>query len=160
MAGIVETVAAEFGDLSAVQAAQLVTRLMVAGLLGGLLGWERHRAGSRPGRGPTSSSPSGRGVHTVPLHSGFSPDGVSRILQGLVAGIGFLGAGCIIKADAEGHVHGLTTAAGLWFTAAVGTAAGLGRLGSAIVLGLLGWFTLTILGKWEQRADRRNERRH
>ncbi len=52
---------------------------------------------------------------------------MSRVIQGVVAGIGFLGAGTILKnTDGdEGHVKGLTTAAGLWMTAAIGVAAGL-----------------------------------
>ena len=68
------------------------------------------------------------------------------------AGIGFLGAGCIWKDDTEGRVEGLTTAAGLWLTAAIGAAAGMGREVSALLIGLTGLFALTILGRWEVRA--------
>ena len=77
---------------------------------------------------------------------------MTRVIQGLVTGIGFLGAGCIWKDDTEGRVEGLTTAAGLWLTAAVGTAAGLGREVSALLIGLTGLFALTVLGRWEVRA--------
>jgi putative Mg2+ transporter-C (MgtC) family protein len=73
---------------------------------------------------------------------------VTRILQGLVAGIGFLGAGCIWKDDTEGRVEGLTTAAGLWLTAAVGAAAGMGREVSALLVGAAGLFALGVLGRW------------
>jgi uncharacterized membrane protein YhiD involved in acid resistance len=49
------------------------------------------------------------------------------VLQGLLAGVGFLCAGAILKLEREAQVHGLTTAAGVWMTAAIGIAAGLGR---------------------------------
>jgi putative Mg2+ transporter-C (MgtC) family protein len=73
-----------------------------------------------------------------------------------VAGVGFLGAGCIIKGDREAQVQGLTTAAGIWLTSGVGVAAGMGREASAVLLGLFGWFTLSGLGRWERRVARRH----
>ena len=69
----------------------------------------------------------------VPLQAGFSQDNMSRVLQGLVSGVGFLGAGAIIKLSAEREVRGLTTAASLWLSAGVGVAAGLGREATAIL---------------------------
>jgi putative Mg2+ transporter-C (MgtC) family protein len=69
----------------------------------------------------------------VPLQAGFSQDNMSRVLQGLVSGIGFLGAGAIIKLSAEREVRGLTTAASLWLAAGVGVATGLGREATAIL---------------------------
>jgi putative Mg2+ transporter-C (MgtC) family protein len=67
--------------------------------------------------------------------SGSQADAMSRVIQGVVAGIGFLGAGTILKNDNgdESHVKGLTTAAGLWMTAAIGVAAGLGREATAVL---------------------------
>jgi putative Mg2+ transporter-C (MgtC) family protein len=64
---------------------------------------------------------------------------MSRVLQGVIAGIGFLGAGTILKNKEgdEGHVKGLTTAAGLWMTAAIGVAAGLGKEATALLSTLL-----------------------
>jgi putative Mg2+ transporter-C (MgtC) family protein len=69
----------------------------------------------------------------VPLQAGFSQDNMSRVLQGLVSGIGFLGAGAIMKLSAQREVRGLTTAASLWLSAGVGVAAGLGREATAIL---------------------------
>ena len=69
----------------------------------------------------------------------------SRVLQGLIAGIGFLIAGTILKQQAEGHIQGLTTAAGLWLTAAVGVAVGLGREASAILGAVLAFIILALL---------------
>ena len=67
---------------------------------------------------------------------------LSRVVQGVVAGIGFLGAGTILKGHAKGHsdeeqVKGLTTAAGIWLTAAIGVAAGMGREATAVLSTLL-----------------------
>lgn len=55
------------------------------------------------------------------------------MIQGVVTGIGFIGAGAILKLIDQGEIKGLTTAAGLWLTAAVGIAAGLGRETSAVL---------------------------
>ena len=73
---------------------------------------------------------------------GMSHDGVSRVVQGIVTGIGFLGAGAILKLDREREIQGLTTAAGIWMTAAIGIAVGLGSLGVALLSTV---FTLVIL---------------
>ena len=73
---------------------------------------------------------------------GMSSDSVSRVVQGIVTGIGFLGAGAILKLDREREIQGLTTAAGIWMTAAIGVAVGLGSLGVALLSTV---FTLVIL---------------
>ena len=78
----------------------------------------------------------------VPLQAGMSEEAVSRVVQGLLAGVGFVCAGAILKLEREEQVHGLTTAAGVWMTAAIGIAAGLGRemtavLSTLLVLGVL-----------------------
>jgi putative Mg2+ transporter-C (MgtC) family protein len=71
-----------------------------------------------------------------------APD-MSRVVQGIVAGVGFLGAGTILKGSGEEKVHGLTTAAGIWLTAAIGTAAGLGLEATAVLSAVL---ALAVLG--------------
>jgi putative Mg2+ transporter-C (MgtC) family protein len=82
------------------------------------------------------------GVRPRLLGVGMSPDGVSRVVQGIITGIGFLGAGSILKLDREREIQGLTTAAGIWMTAAIGVAVGLGSLGVALLSTV---FTLVIL---------------
>ena len=62
---------------------------------------------------------------------------LSRVVQGVIAGVGFLGAGAILKLDGEERVKGLTTAAGIWLTAAIGVAAGMGREATAVLSTLL-----------------------
>ena len=80
-------------------------------------------------------------------------DGSSRVIQGLVTGIGFLGAGAILKLSEEREIAGLTTAAGIWMTAAIGLAVGLGRFGLALVGMILTWITLSLVRKLEQSME-------
>lgn len=152
MAGVAETLAAEFSDLSLADAVQLGVRLVVAGVIGGLLGWERGRAGKAAGfRTHILVAAGSAAMVAVPSQAGVGPDAISRVIQGLITGIGFIGAGCTLKPDGEGTVRGLTTAAGIWLTAAVGITAGMGRELSALLIGGLGWFILSVLGRWEAR---------
>ncbi|WP_109481780.1 MgtC/SapB family protein [Paraburkholderia sp. C35] len=129
------TVVGEFADLSDIKAiTQVVMRLGLALLLGGTLGFERELAGRDAGLRTHMLVTTGSALFVlVPLQAGFSQDNMSRVLQGLVSGIGFLGAGAIIKLSAEREVRGLTTAASLWLAAGVGVAAGLGREATAIL---------------------------
>ena len=159
MAGVAEVMAAEFGDLSLAQAVQLGIRILVAGMIGGLLGWQRERAGKPAGfRTHILVAIGSAALVAVPTQAGYSTDSVSRIIQGMVTGIGFIGAGCILKLDKEATVHGLTTATGIWLTAAVGMTAGLGREVSALMLGIVVWFILAVMRRWEIQVMRDHER--
>ena len=82
--------------------------------------------------------------------SGMHPDALSRIVQGLATGIGFLGGGAILKLTSEREVHGLTTAAGIWMTAAASAAAGLGEIAVALIGTLLGLLVLIVFRKLEK----------
>ena len=145
-------VAADLTDTSAVHAVQLVFRLLVAALLGALLGLDRERLHKSAGlRTHILVAVGSAAFMAVPQQAGVGSDGLTRVLQGLVAGIGFLGAGCIVKHATDDQVRGLTTAAGIWLTAGVGVAAGLGRELSAVLIAVVGWFTLAIVGRWEHR---------
>ncbi|MGH9696264.1 MAG: MgtC/SapB family protein, partial [Bryobacteraceae bacterium] len=74
---------------------------------------------------------------------------LSRVIQGLATGIGFIGAGAILKESAERKIEGLTTASGIWMTAAAGGAAGLGRVGLALLSVVLAWVILALVGTIE-----------
>jgi len=94
------------------------------------------------------------------LESGGNADAVARVIQGLVAGVGFLGAGVIIHHHAHHRVEGLTTAASIWMAAGLGAACGLGlytlvavAMGAALIVLLLGCPV-------EQAIARRAARRH
>jgi len=134
-----DTVAEEFSDLGSVEeVTQVVVRLLVAALLGGLLGMERERQGKAAGiRTHMLVCASSALIVLVPLQMGLGGEALSRVLQGLLAGVGFLCAGAILKLEREEQVHGLTTAAGVWMTSAIGIAAGLGREMTAALATLL-----------------------
>lgn len=83
--------------------------------------------------------------------SGATAGDTTRVIQGVVQGIGFLGAGTILKLTAKAEVRGLTTAAGIWCTAAVGVACGLGEYWLAAGGTLLAWFALEPLKRVEKR---------
>ena len=128
------TVAAEFADINDVEhLTRLVVRLGLAALLGGLLGLQRERAGKEAGIRTHMLVAAGSAlVVFVPMHSGMDADALSRVLQGLLAGVGFICAGAILKMPDDERVRGLTTAAGIWMTVAIGVAAGLGREMTAV----------------------------
>jgi putative Mg2+ transporter-C (MgtC) family protein len=111
------------------QVVRVAARLLVAAALGGALGYERGRRGKAAGlRTHLLVALSSALLVAAAEESGLGADGVSRVIQGVVTGIGFLGAGTILKAEAEARITGLTTAATIWFAAAVGVAVGTGRL--------------------------------
>jgi putative Mg2+ transporter-C (MgtC) family protein len=132
---IATTAAAEFADITdTAQATRIVVRLGVAALLGGLLGWEREHAGKAAGVRTHMLVAMGAALFVlVAQQAGISAADNSRVLQGVIAGVGFLCAGTILKGDAEHQVKGLTTAAGIWLTAAIGVCAGLGREVTAVL---------------------------
>jgi putative Mg2+ transporter-C (MgtC) family protein len=82
-----------------------------------------------------------------------SLDGLSRVIQGIITGIGFLGAGSILKLNEERDIQGLTTAAGIWMTAAIGVAVGLGSLGVAALSTLFTLIILTLAGFYEFQSE-------
>jgi putative Mg2+ transporter-C (MgtC) family protein len=80
-------------------------------------------------------------------------EALSRVIQGLVTGIGFLGAGAILKLEDKREIEGLTTAAGIWMTAAIGLAIGLGRFGLAVLSAIFAWFVLAVIKQIEHWLD-------
>ena len=121
----------------------MTLRLLLAALLGGLLGLERELTAKPAGLRTHMLVALGSAMFVLAANgAGLDDDGMSRVIQGLLAGVGFLCAGAILKSDNQEHVFGLTTAAGLWMTAAIGLAAGLGRESLAVLSALL---TLGIL---------------
>ena len=132
-------VAAEFSDLpDLAEFTRVVLRLLLAALLGGLLGFEREKKGKAAGVRTHMLVSMGAALFVLLASQGGMKDSeLSRVIQGVIAGIGFLGAGTILKAEREEKVYGLTTAAGIWLTAAIGVAAGLGRESTAVLSTLL-----------------------
>jgi putative Mg2+ transporter-C (MgtC) family protein len=112
----------------------VLLRVFAAVLLGAVVGIERERAGKPAGLRTHMLVSLGTAVVVIACQdSGMSLDGLSRVIQGMVTGIGFIGAGTILKLNEQREIQGLTTAAGVWMTAAIGVAAGLGILGVALI---------------------------
>jgi putative Mg2+ transporter-C (MgtC) family protein len=121
----------------------VIIRLLAATLLGAIVGLERERAGKPAGVRTHMLVSLGTAVLVLACSGvGMGLEGVSRVIQGIATGIGFVGAGSILKLSEERDIQGLTTAAGIWMTAAIGVAVGLGSLGVALLSTLM---TLIIL---------------
>jgi putative Mg2+ transporter-C (MgtC) family protein len=144
---VIETIASEFSDLPDVpQFTRLVLRLLLAALLGGLLGLQRERHGKEAGVRTHMLVALGAAMFVlVPQQAGMEAADLSRVMQGVIAGIGFLCAGTILKSG-DDQVRGLTTAAGIWLTAAIGMAAGVGRETTAVLSTMLALAILALEG--------------
>lgn len=132
---ILMTLAQEFSDLQQVEHLTRATlRLVLAMFLGGMLGYEREVMGKAAGMRTHMLVCLGAAIFVMALEQdGADSDAMSRVIQGVAAGIGFLCAGTILKGRSISDVKGLTTAAGLWASAAIGVAVGLGREATAVL---------------------------
>lgn len=153
---VLETLAEEFADLEdPARATRVVLRLFLAALLGGLLGFEREQHGKAAGVRTHMLVALGAALFVlVPQMAGAEHDAMSRVIQGLTAGIGFLCAGTILKRDRMDEVKGLTTAAGLWSTTAIGVTVGLGFEATALLAALVIVAILNLLPHLLGRFDR------
>jgi putative Mg2+ transporter-C (MgtC) family protein len=135
---------------------RIFVRLLVALLLGGVVGLQRELTHKPAGVRTHMLVALGTVLVVVAVQEAhMTSSDLSRVLQGLVTGIGFLGGGAILKLTAEHEIHGLTTAAGIWLTAALSMVAGIGQLVTA-VLGLsLGLIVLAVFRRLEQRLGER-----
>jgi putative Mg2+ transporter-C (MgtC) family protein len=128
---------------------ELFLHLVVAGALAGAVGYDREQRGKPAGMRTHILVGVGACLFTVLSLNGFPEGETARVAAAIVSGIGFLGAGVIFQ-DQE-RVHGLTTAASIWVTAAIGLAVGAG----AWILGLLAtisvWVVLYLIGLFERR---------
>lgn len=130
--------------------ARVIVRLLAALAVGALIGYERERVGKAAGLRTHMLVSLGTALFVISaLEFGMGEDAVSRVIQGLVTGIGFLGAGVIMKIREAREIRGLTTAAGVWMTAAASVAIGLGQIGVGVLAALLAWVVLAALSKLE-----------
>jgi putative Mg2+ transporter-C (MgtC) family protein len=134
------------------QMVRVVARVAVAALLGALLGWERERAGKAAGLRTHMLVALGAALFVLfPAEAGMDIADLSRVIQGVATGIGFIGAGTILKrADAE-HIEGLTTAASIWLTGAIGMSVGAGQLWLSVVCAISAWIILYVLARFDSR---------
>ena len=155
---VLNTIASEFSDLpDAAEVTRILLRLTLAALLGGMLGIEREQKGKAAGVRTHMLVAMGSALFVLlAQQAGMPSSDLSRVIQGIVAGIGFLGAGTIIKGDNEEKVKGLTTAAGIWLTAAIGVAAGMGRESTAVLSTLLAMVIFSLMPRvvgWLERPE-------
>ena len=124
---------------------EMIARFALAVGLGAGIGFQRERAGKAAGLRTHILVSSGAALFTLVSIYGFSGAAtvdISRVAAGVVVGIGFIGAGVILRGQREKEVAGLTTAATIWITAAVGLAAGAGMyllsvIATAVTVGVL-----------------------
>jgi putative Mg2+ transporter-C (MgtC) family protein len=144
---------------SAVQLERMLIRVVVAVVLGGLVGIQREHAGKPAGVRTHMLVCLGTAVVVLACAGmGMQQDAQSRVIQGIVTGVGFIGAGSILKLSQERDIQGLTTAAGLWMTAAIGIACGVGTIGIALLSAVLTVILLALAGVIERsEAKKRKE---
>jgi putative Mg2+ transporter-C (MgtC) family protein len=124
---------------------RVIIRLLAAAFLGACIGIERQRAGKSAGVRTHMLVTVGTTVFLLACSRyNMTMDGTSRVIQGIVTGIGFIGAGTILKLEGEVEVKGLTTSAGIWMASAIGVAVGLGALGLAVMTTFLALIILTV----------------
>jgi len=136
----------------------LVGRLLVVLLLCGLIGWERSQHERASGFRPHILVGLGACLMTMAGAYALPDMGVRdpmRVASYVVSGIGFLGAGAILRHGST--VRGLTTAASIWGVAGIGIAVGVGMAGLATATTLLILFTLVVLERVEARLGRNHE---
>ena len=136
------------------QAAQILLRMVAAVLFGFLVGIQREKAGKPAGVRTHMLVSLGTSLVVLACAGmGMQFDAQSRVIQGIVTGIGFIGAGSILKLSQERDIQGLTTAAGLWLTAAIGVACGVGTLGIALIAAVLTVLVLALAGVIESQRE-------
>ncbi|WP_304620100.1 MgtC/SapB family protein [Paracoccus sediminilitoris] len=129
------TIISEFSDVPDLSTLTRITvRVVLAAVLGGILGLDRERKGRSAGVRTHMLVAVGAALFVLgPLQSGMEIGDLSRVLQGIVQGVGFLGAGAIMVRSAQHQIEGLTTAANIWATAGIGVMAGLGLEATAVL---------------------------
>lgn len=140
-------IVSEFSDITDIDTILRITvRLVVAATLGGIIGYERELKARSAGVRTHMLVCMGTAIFVIgPTQAGMPIEDMSRIMQGVIQGIGFLGAGAIIVGTAKQKTRGLTTAAGVWATAGIGIAVGVGLEATAVLATILVVITLGIL---------------
>jgi putative Mg2+ transporter-C (MgtC) family protein len=131
---------------------RFLSRLVFAAVFGACIGLEREWQGMEAGLRTHMLVALGSALFVViPLEAGGTTEDLSHVIKGITSGIGFIGAGAILKLAAEREIKGLTTAASIWLTAAVGVAAGGGQMWPALASVVMALIILAVLDKIEQR---------
>ena len=129
---------------------EVFLRLGAAVFAGALIGFDREVRNKPAGLRTMALVALGSAVFAVAGGSSGSADAASRVIQGVITGVGFLGAGSIIRGQTEQSVRGLTTAASIWLAAAVGVACGLALWPLVLIACCLGLLILVLepIDRW------------
>lgn len=134
---------------------EIILRLGVAALAGGLFGLNRDLHGKPIGVRTLGLVGLASALIVLLAHQSGDPgkisDAASRVIQGILTGIGFLGAGVIVRSEHRARIHGLTSAACTWLTACVGIVSGVGHW-RILAVGMVIAFILLITGGRIERA--------
>ena len=135
------------------QFAIIVIRLLGSTIFGAAIGFEREHAGKKAGLRTHMLVSTGTTVFVLAgLGHGMENDAISRVIQGIITGIGFVGAGSILKREEDKKIEGVTTSAAIWMAAAVGVACGLGGLGLGFIAVIVTLIVLRITFWFENRT--------
>jgi putative Mg2+ transporter-C (MgtC) family protein len=128
----------------------VLLRLLAAFVCGAVIGLNREFHRKPAGFRTFALVSLGAAVVVIAMEDRGGPDAISRVIQGILTGIGFLGAGVIFRREAPNKVSGLTTAAAVWLTAGLGTAAGLGQYTLVIAATAIALLLLLLGGPFER----------
>jgi putative Mg2+ transporter-C (MgtC) family protein len=138
-------------------AVEMEIRLLLAAFLGALIGLDREVKDKPVGMRPymvVSIGAAGFGILSMEIWTTLSETGdaldPTRVVQGIIGGLGFLGAGAIIRQGSD-HIHGATTGAGIWLAGCIGKSAGFGSYLLAVSLALIALFIFVVVGFFHQR---------
>ena len=138
--------------------AVVLIRVVAATTIGAIIGRQREHAHKPAGLRTHMLVCLGTALVVLACSAfGMTPEGLSRVVQGIVTGIGFVGAGSILKLSKQREIKGLTTAAGLWITATLGVAVGLGAIGLAVIGTILAIIVLALEGAEEAWTRRHKQ---
>ena len=134
-----------------------LARISAAALLGGVLGLERELKGHWAGLRTHMMVSIGSAIFVVGGLdvAGGEHESVNRVIQGIASGIGFLGAGTILKLGDKQEIKGLTTASSIWLAAALGVTAGLAEYALSVAAVVVSLFVLGVLGPLEKYFESR-----
>jgi putative Mg2+ transporter-C (MgtC) family protein len=134
-------------------------RVVLAAVVGALPGYQREQIHVAAGLRTHMLVSLGSAIFVLAaLESGAATGAdVTRVIQGLATGIGFVGAGAILKSSQTHEIHGLTTASSIWLTAGLGAAAGMGRIWLPLLGSVLALLILSFLSRFESHGPDKNK---
>jgi putative Mg2+ transporter-C (MgtC) family protein len=132
------------------QLVRIVVRLLVALVIGASIGIQRQLSGHVAGLRTHMLISVGTTLFVLACLD-LGHDAMSRVIQGIATGVGFLGTGAILKLEQQREIYGLTTAAGIWLTAGASVCAATGHYITALLAVVLAWCVLALLVRFEER---------